>query len=196
MTDVRGDHRKVIVFSGHMIDGPGRSDPRFPHTKEKAAREAIELKLVEWGINQDDLGICGGACGGDIIFAEVCLAHGCSIKLMIGAHMDLFLERSVRIGGLSWADRFQTLRENPRCETLVRERTTLQTVSINSEFEESNLWIWSTALQAAYPKAPYTLVLWDEKPYGEGAGGTSHFVSLVIGGKYSFSVINPSLIVS
>jgi|KBSMisStandDraft_5_1062788.scaffolds.fasta_scaffold19986_10 hypothetical protein len=57
MTDFRVDNRKVIVFSGHMIDGPGRSNPRFPHTKEKAAREAIELKLVEWAINEDDLGI-------------------------------------------------------------------------------------------------------------------------------------------
>ena len=75
MTDFRGDHRKVIVFSGHMIDGPGRNNPRFPHTKEKAAREAIEQKLLEWAINEADLGICGGACGGDIIFAEVCLTH-------------------------------------------------------------------------------------------------------------------------
>lgn len=31
--------RKVLVFSGHMIDAPTRREPQFPPTKERAVKE-------------------------------------------------------------------------------------------------------------------------------------------------------------
>jgi len=31
----------VLLFSGHMIDAPGRKQPRFPADKESIARDAI-----------------------------------------------------------------------------------------------------------------------------------------------------------
>ena len=33
--------RKVVLFSGHMIDAPGREKPRFPPDKEPIAANAI-----------------------------------------------------------------------------------------------------------------------------------------------------------
>ncbi len=33
--------RKVALFSGHMIDAPGRAKPRFPPDKEPLAANAI-----------------------------------------------------------------------------------------------------------------------------------------------------------
>ena len=65
--------RYVFLFSGHMIDAPGRCRPRFPPDKEKIAAQAIAKKLDELGAGPGDLALCGGACGGDLLFAEACL---------------------------------------------------------------------------------------------------------------------------
>jgi len=56
--------RKVVLFSGHMIDAPGRDTPRFPPDKEPMAAEAIAGALADLHVGPDDLCICGGACGG------------------------------------------------------------------------------------------------------------------------------------
>jgi len=61
--------RRVFLFSGHMIDAPNRSTPRFPADKEPIAAAAIVAELDRLGAGPDDLGICGGACGGDLLFA-------------------------------------------------------------------------------------------------------------------------------
>jgi hypothetical protein len=50
---------KVVLFSGHMIDRPGREKPRFPVDKERIARSAISLTLDEIGVGCGDLCICG-----------------------------------------------------------------------------------------------------------------------------------------
>src|SRR5208337_4165779 len=60
--------RKVALFSGHMIDAPGREKPRFPPDKEPIAARAIEEALADLGVGAADLAICGGACGGDLLF--------------------------------------------------------------------------------------------------------------------------------
>jgi hypothetical protein len=63
--------KNVFLFSGHMIDAADRHTPRFPPDKESVA--AIANTLAEIGTERGDLAICGGACGGDLQFAEV---HG------------------------------------------------------------------------------------------------------------------------
>ena len=39
--------RKVLLFSGHMIDAPGRKEMRFPADKEPTAADAIARTLDE-----------------------------------------------------------------------------------------------------------------------------------------------------
>ena len=73
--------RKVLLFSGHMIDAPERSDPRFPPDKESIAAEAIAQILAEVGAGRTDLAICGGACGGDLLFAETVLERQLALEL-------------------------------------------------------------------------------------------------------------------
>src|SRR5262249_52238955 len=68
--------RRVFLFSGHMIDASGRATPRFPADKEPIADEAISQKLNELGAGPEDLAMCGGACGGDLLFAGTCLQRG------------------------------------------------------------------------------------------------------------------------
>ena len=73
--EARWAPRQVFLFSGHMIDAPDRKDPRFPSDKEPIAATAIAAKLDALGAGPDDLAFCGGACGGDLLFAEACLAR-------------------------------------------------------------------------------------------------------------------------
>lgn len=78
-----GSHREqraepdhVVVFSGHMIDDPAvrgvgkEKPPRFPPAKVEAAAERIRAALDEVGLVAGDLGLCSGASGGDLLFAE------------------------------------------------------------------------------------------------------------------------------
>src|SRR5439155_21717141 len=37
--------RHAIIFTGHMIDAAGRTEPRFPASMEPVAREAIRREL-------------------------------------------------------------------------------------------------------------------------------------------------------
>src|ERR1700733_2746673 len=86
---------QVFLFSGHMIDAPGRKEPRFPADKEGVAKAAIEATLTEAGGGAGDLAICGGACGGDLLFAEACLDRGMRLELYIPFDEATFLKESV-----------------------------------------------------------------------------------------------------
>ena len=60
--------RRVFLFSGHMVDAPGRKMPRFPPDRVPVAAHAIESLLARLDAAAGDLGICGGACGGDLLW--------------------------------------------------------------------------------------------------------------------------------
>src|SRR5215469_13312621 len=98
--------RKVLLFSGHMIDAPERSDPRFPPDKEGVAAEAIAQTLAGVGAGQADLAICGGACGGDLLFAETALARQLTLELYIPLRLEEFLARSIDFADANWRSRF------------------------------------------------------------------------------------------
>src|SRR5580704_2003451 len=98
--------RKVAVFSGHMVDAPGRAKPRFPLDKEPIAADAIAARLADLGIGPDDLAICGGACGGDLLFAEAALARGARLALYIPFDEPTFLQKSVDFADRDWRARY------------------------------------------------------------------------------------------
>jgi hypothetical protein len=77
----------IVVFSGHMIDDPKvrgagkEKPPRFPPAKIAAAAARIRAALDEVGAGAGDLGLCGGASGGDLLFAEACLERSMRVEL-------------------------------------------------------------------------------------------------------------------
>lgn len=75
--------KNVLLFSGHMIDAPDRKTPRFPPNKERIAAAAISQTLEDIGATRGDLSISGGACGGDFLFAEACIARDMAIEIYI-----------------------------------------------------------------------------------------------------------------
>ena len=102
--------RKVALFSGHMIDAPDRLSQRFPPDKEPIARRAIEEALRDLGIGGTDLAICGGACGGDLLFAEAATARGARLELFIPFDEPTFLQGSVDFAGGDWRARYLAMK--------------------------------------------------------------------------------------
>src|SRR6516225_2812152 len=98
--------RKVALFSGHMIDAPGRAKPRFRAENEPLAASAIAASVADLDLGPDDLAICGGACGGDLLFAESALARGARLELYIPFEESTFLQKSVDFAGDNWRARF------------------------------------------------------------------------------------------
>jgi hypothetical protein len=99
--------RKVALFSGHMIDAPGRENPRFPPNKEPIAARAIAEGLADLGFGPVDLAICGGACGGDLLFADAALARGARLELYIPFDESAFLEKSIDFADRDWRPVFR-----------------------------------------------------------------------------------------
>ncbi|MFM9080076.1 MAG: TRAFs-binding domain-containing protein [Opitutaceae bacterium] len=96
----------VAVFSGHMIDAPGRLTPRFPPALEPVAREAIRDHLANidagWGYSS-------AACGGDLLFCECLLERDAKVNLVLPCAVDAFRRQSVRHGGEEWEKRFDAV---------------------------------------------------------------------------------------
>ncbi len=152
-----------------MIDAPGRKSPRFPEVKAEAVRKKIAERLRRWGIGPGDLAICGGACGADILFAEECLRRGAQIRLLLPQAIDDFVRDSVRHAGDDWVRRFHALREQAEVQILPEEPA--DSPNDLSIYARNNLWIVNTArVEAADNKKIRALLVWDQKPTGDGPG--------------------------
>jgi hypothetical protein len=114
--------KRVVLFAGHMLDhpdkrGPGRAKPeRFPASKADAAGTALSTQLDAMGAGADDVGLCGGACGGDILFAEACLARGMRLHVFIPESEPKFLQNSVNFAGQDWQERFFAMSHRPEVD--------------------------------------------------------------------------------
>ena len=169
--------RQVFLFSGHMIDAPGRQEPRFPADKEPIAAQAIAAKLDELKAGPDDLAFCGGACGGDLLFAEACLERGVRLDLRLPFDQPAFVQRSVAFAGDNWVERYFRVQANEKT------RTHLMPVELGpapkrvNPYARNNLWQLYTSLSWGPDKVRF-VCLWNRKG-GDGAGGTQHMYETV-----------------
>jgi tetratricopeptide (TPR) repeat protein len=101
---IKPPRKRVLVFSGHMIDAPDRQTPRFPADKESIAREQIKQAVLK-EMNIDDgvaAGYAGGASGGDILFVEVCADLGIPTRLYLAIPPQAYVINSVMKAGSDW----------------------------------------------------------------------------------------------
>lgn len=97
---------KVFLFSGHMIDAPDRKSPRFPADREPVVEAAISNLLDRLHLGPQDIAICGGACGGDLLFAEAALKRGAKLEIYLPFDETRFFAESVDFAGNDWHTRF------------------------------------------------------------------------------------------
>ncbi len=181
---------RVFLCSGHRIDAPGRNEPRFPPRKEEAVRSHIAEQLARWNVGADDMGLCGGACGADILFAEACLERGARVLLLIPLVEDAFLKKSVAFADADWEARYRALRA--ACETRFQHEALGPPAKGENVFERNNLWCLEVARSLVPPRCIHALLVWDEMPAGDGPGGTSDFAARVAEGGGRVTVINPA----
>jgi hypothetical protein len=167
--------RKAVLFSGHMIDAPGREKPRFPPDKEPIAARAIASALADLDVGPGDLSICGGACGGDLLFAEAALARGARLELYIPFEEPTFLEKSVDFAGGDWRARFFAAKARGVLHVAPREVGPLQ--DGDDPYERVNRWMLEQASRFGADKLHF-VCLWNGEG-GDGPGGTKHMMEEV-----------------
>lgn len=169
------DHRQprqVFLFSGHMIDAPGRQPPRFPAEKESVAAQKIAETLDKLDVGPEDLALTQGACGGDLLFTEACQQRRITVRWLQPFDEAEFIERSVVCSDEAWRDRY--LAAKAAGATGIRsapEQLGPPPKGVNP-FERCNLWLLYTALSYGIDKVRF-ICLWNgagsDKP-----GGTAH----------------------
>jgi len=96
---------KVLVFSGHMVDRPGRPKPRFPRRLEDRVRAELAGRLKKY---KNKIGYSSAACGGDILFLEEMLRQDSEINIVLPFPREEFEKISVDIvPGTDWKERFR-----------------------------------------------------------------------------------------
>jgi len=186
--------KRVVIASGHMIDAPDRPDERFPPRKEGAVRERIAQQLETWSVGAGDLAICGAARGADLLFGELCADRGAEVWLYLALPEEEFLEASVRLPNSDWEERYFKLRDREGVKVFLQGDRLKSPPKGTSVFARNNLWMINTArVEANDPKNLYAVLVWDEKPTGDGPGGTSDFAVRVkkLGGRLA-PIINPT----
>lgn len=174
------------LFGGLMVDRPGRDTARFPPRLVQAAGGAIGAALD--GIGAVSRGVCGGACGGDLLFAEACLARGVPVAVRIPFPVAGFVETSVAFAGGDWVERFHAVVGDPDVDLAVMTDRVGTGPDGGDPFERCNRWLLHEARVAG---PPALVVLWDGAA-GAGPGGTEHLYRISREGALSVTVIDPS----
>ncbi|MEC5400102.1 hypothetical protein [Uliginosibacterium sp. H1] len=187
--------RQVLLFAGHMIDAPQRSEPRFPAALADAAADRIAQVLAWLDAGPEDLALTQGAAGGDLLFAEACLARGVPLCFMQPLPEPAFIAASVLPvqDGPRWQARYQSVRAG-----LLEAPRQLPTPSVDEQdvtgddvpsggagdgdddsevFSRCNRWLLRHALRQGAERLHF-ICLWDGLS-GDGDGGTAHLCALV-----------------
>jgi class 3 adenylate cyclase len=162
---------RVVVFTGHMVDRPGRQSPRFPIELEEAIRLAIRHDLEKVGAL---IGYASSASGSDLLFLEELIARGGEAHVILPYDRDQFLKDSVEITpGDGWAERFRWVLD--RSEVITASSQKLEVGGISYEF--ANLIAQGLAcLKSKQLDADLVpMAVWDGRP-GDGPGGTASTV--------------------
>lgn len=171
-TSAHGPPNNVALFSGHMIDAHGRETPRFPPDKEPIAAAKIAETLTDIGAGRDDLAICGGACGGDLLFAEACLAREMRLEFYIPFDEPTFLDKSVDFAGSNWHDRYLAARAKATLHVAPAELGPLP--AGENAYERNNRWMLKAAARFGRERIAF-VSLWDGQG-GDGPGGAQHLM--------------------
>jgi tetratricopeptide (TPR) repeat protein len=169
--------QQVVLFSGHMIDAPDRPEPRFPVDKEKVAAAAIAATLEKLNAGAHDVALCGGACGGDLLFAEAALERGVKLELRLAFDEPTFLQKSVSFAPGNWTERYFKVKSHPNTTILVMPEVLGELPPAANPFARLNLWQLYTSL-AWGPEKVRFVCLWNRNG-GDGPGGTQHMFETV-----------------
>jgi len=171
--------RQVFLASGHMMDAPGRTPPRFPSAVEAAAAERLAQALDAAGAGKADLALCQAAAGSDLLFLEACMARGVRCRLLLPFAEPQFIEQSVlpSQNGELWRERYFALKAKLVDAPRIMPAELGPLPRDVNPYERCNLWLLYTALALGVDKVRF-FCLWDGGG-GDGRGGTAHMYNEV-----------------
>lgn len=178
---------RVFLFSGHMIDAPGRESPRFPPMMEDTIRNAISGILERYGAGRWDVGVGSAACGSDLLFGEGLLERSAMLRLCLSFPEPEFLAKSVAFAGQNWVLRFHAVTAHAQVDVLPASSRIARITS--NPYEQTNLWMLEEARRLGGREIVFICV-WDGEG-GDGPGGTSHMVQAVEAAGGTVVQINP-----
>lgn len=176
---------RAVLFSGHMVDTADKpkEKARFPRTLQAEAkaremiRQAVDGELH--GHAASLLGIAGAACGGDILFHEVCAELRVKTEVYLLMPQEAFELSSVQHGGPGWVGRYRSLllRCAPRVlqQSAELPRWLVDKPDYNA-WERNNLWMMFNAM-ATRAHGLSVVALYNREREADGPGGTGHLVA-------------------
>ena len=164
----------VLVFTGHMIDAPGRAERRFPQEAADEVRGRIRRYVEKL---RPAAAYGSAACGADILCLECVRELGGEIHIVLPFPAEQFRAESVnfcRQGG--WGDRFDRLLEAAEEVLVVSEKPPPSGVTT---FQYANLVITGLARlrSQTLDTKLHGLAIWDGTAGGD-VGGTSSVVDM------------------
>jgi hypothetical protein len=166
---------KVLAFSGHMTDAPGRAVPRFPESKVSAVSREIRKRLRAHGGRVH--GFSSAARGSDLLFLEEVLSLNGSAKIFLPCPPEEFKKVSV---GQDWDDRLDRVLAAERVEKQVLAERMPPEPEHPKAFEDCNVAVLTAAKAQASlldDEEPLLLTVWNGNA-GDGTGGTAHAVAV------------------
>ncbi len=158
----------VVVFTGHMMDKPGRPVPRFPREAEPRVAQLIAKELEQMHAVH---GYASAACGGDLLFHEAMLQRGGEIHVVLPCPKEEFRQVCVDIiPNSDWGKRFEKVIERAIAIEILSD----QCASDNAMASECcNRVVLGLATMHAIASngALSVLALWDGR-LGDAVGGT------------------------
>ncbi len=169
-----GSGQTVMVFSGHMLDQPSRTEPRFPAELEDSVRKRIREKIIQ---NNGGIGYAAAAAGSDLLFLEEMIAVGGEIHIVLPIGIKDFKEQSVQAAGNQWLDRFDRILTQAASLTILDQYTK---ETFNNTLQFCNIYMFGLArLRAEQHNTNFCPLAVFDGIYLEGQlGGTSSMVEV------------------
>ena len=161
---------KIVIYSGHRLDSPDRSTPRFPASEIPRVQKELTQKLAEL---QTPILYGSGSSGADLLVLEAAPDH-VERNLVLPSPPESFQNHSV---APDWHSRFEAqLARLEKAPTILNRHHPASSSQIYAYTNEIIIGLASLRAKKLALDIE-ALVVWDGKP-SEGIGGTGHFVQL------------------
>lgn len=160
----------VVLASGHVVDTPGRTPPRFPPEQVPRVTAQVQQALDGWDVGPGTTVVTGGARGADLIVAEQGLGRGAKVVVCLALPQEEFERQSVELPDSDWVDRFRRVLKAADVRHLSEHAGA---VPGDDVFVQANYWMVEVA--TALDAEPHAVIVWDGK-IGDGPGGTRNLV--------------------
>ncbi|MCE9645233.1 MAG: DUF4071 domain-containing protein [Chloroflexi bacterium] len=186
---------RAFLFTGYMIDYPGKDKKTFPADKENEIRHEIRAKLEGFKINSDDRAFVAGlSAGSEILFAEICAEKGIKVRAFLPLPESAYIKQFVSPGGDAWVERFYNIRNHPLVDEQYQIENVGQPKEDDDPYERNNRWALYSSLGRGIDRVRL-IALWNaygDKPKDRDARLVHHMIELMrdLGGP--IEQINPS----